>query len=264
MLAQYLLHEKRVRLQPANGEGLQFSFPLGGESQALLVEEIETVIQGGGRDAGGFADAPEGHLIHEHGKHFAVLVRLLLVAGGLAHREGLAAGFAAEPGGAVRGFSEAVVMTRRSDRDSVVFAVLGGAGSGFLGDQISTQAPDFFRDALVALHGKVFTAGVAAEDGEAFAGGNDGVGLVSVMGSLTARSGLRCRDPEVGAAGVLAEVDLNPGYGERNAGPGFLVGWSLGCRGGSYRRFLFWHESAPKAREAGTVNQTSRTFNTFS
>ena len=234
----------------------ELGFAAGGEGEALGVDEVDLAVEGLGADLGDLADAADRNPIDQELEDQLVLVALALaVGGGLGGREGLAAGLALPAGRADRRGPEGRVMglTGRDGDLAVLALLVRTAGAGLL-FEVGPEPADLFVDAQVALDREMLAAAVAAEVRIVLAGGDDGVEIAFDAGGGAARRFLGGRNPEVLAARVLAEVDLDAAdcgrdsrllrlgrqtineITERGLGSGSEVGFRVGkCSG----RFLF-------------------------
>ena len=175
------------------------------------MDEVDLAVEGLGADLGDLADAADGHPIDQELEDQLVLVAFALaVGGGLGGREGLAAALALPAGRADRRGPEGRVMgLPGGDGDLAVLALLvRAAGAGLL-FEVGPEPADLLGDAGVALDREMLAAAVAAEVRIVLAGGDDGVEIALDAGGPAARRFLGGRNPEVLAAGILAEVDLN-------------------------------------------------------
>jgi len=225
-----------AQVEPFDPQAWQRLLPGRQECLGLAVDEVDLVVEHRRGDLGGFADAPQRHLAHQHGEDRPVLVGLPLVGDGVAalrlDREGPQAGFAAVAAAPGRGGPELLVGPRARGRYPVVLARLVRAGGG--PDGLGEEAGGLLEHAQVDLHGDDFTAGQAFGRWRLGRDGDDGVevGAIRPLGVG--------RPQEVGAVGVLAVVDLDvedrlgdPGGGPWSRRLGRLRGgWRLRGRAG--------------------------------
>ena len=81
--------------------------------------------------------------------------------------------------------TESLVGARRVDRNSVVITECFRATGYRM--RLAIDPPELFVNAAIALEWEMFAAGIATRDRKSFAGGDDGVGVVSEFAAATDR-----------------------------------------------------------------------------